>query len=162
MHEKWTRENIVWLAGYLEGEGSFAINPDRRYIGISVTSTDLDILRKIKDIFEFGNICCSYKPENYKYVKSCNPGKKTQWKWRSHKGAIVYALMVAIFPFMGIRRKEKIKECIKSWIKCKREPIFKNCEECNDTFEQKRYKQHFCSTRCNWRYWGKRRYRRTK
>lgn len=107
--DNWTKSNIAWLAGFLEGEGCFTLFNHKNHSGnvmaISATSTDLDILQKTKKIAGCGSIFSLKQREN------CKPA----WIWRVARKLEVYSLFAAIFDFMGNRRKERIKECMESF-----------------------------------------------
>ncbi len=108
--ENWARENIVWLAGYLEGEGCFFFRHyprkgsyDVDAIRIEAASTDEDVLKKVKFIVGDGGICGPYLKGKWKPI----------YQYSLRKKEIVYALCCALFPFMGGRRKQAIRDLIK-------------------------------------------------
>ncbi len=113
--ENWNRENLQWLAGYLEGEAAFCIvqYKGRKYhnFSITVSCTDLDLLEKCQRLSGCGTI-------GGPYIKASN--RKPMYSWGVRKEKDVYALCCALFPFMGKRRKEKIKEIL---IDFKNKPI---------------------------------------
>jgi len=47
-----SKEDLCWLAGYYEGEGSICTTKrgSRRYIRLEIASTDLDVLHKVQAI----------------------------------------------------------------------------------------------------------------
>ena len=108
----YTLNDIPWLAGLLEGEGSFEWRSDQRpgrirygWPVVALASTDEDIVRRAATLMGAKSIT-RYKGNNL--------GKKP-----IHK-AIVYGMnaadvMQAILPYMGVRRSEKIKEHLKKW-----------------------------------------------
>jgi len=106
--KNWSRERISWLAGLLEGEGCFKVgkhrNRNTRHIRIEVVSTDRDILEKCHEIIRAGHI---YVYPHRKY--------KTQYRYSVASEGSVIAVMFAIYPFMGARRRLKIRECIDAW-----------------------------------------------
>jgi len=103
----WNREEIVWAAGLLEGEGSFH-NPTNGQIQISCYSSDRDVLEKLLKIFQLGAI---YNQTMYPDSMS----KKQMFVWKVGQRADVLAILFAIFPFMGERRKQKIKEIVANY-----------------------------------------------
>jgi hypothetical protein len=104
----WSRESIAWIAGFIEGEGCFKVgrkkNRTTRTIRMELVTTDQDVALKCRDLIGFGNV--------YVYP---NGRLKTQYRYNVNKELEVYALMCAIYPFMGERRKAKIRECIAAW-----------------------------------------------
>lgn len=108
---QWTRENIAWLAGLLEGEGCFAHYrlPDGTLrLTIAVSMTDEDVVRKAWAIAGAGQICGPMKSRR-------NPEHKPFWRVNVVRQKHVYALCVALYPFMGARRAAKIEDMIRAW-----------------------------------------------
>jgi len=105
---------IVWLAGFLEGEGSFICSESRSTIKgkeysyprltLQFVSTDYDVAAKACDLMD----------------TNCNP---TKIPYRGikipYRGAIsnekAFDLMKELFPLMGKRRKIQIAESIAKW-----------------------------------------------
>ena len=100
----WTRENIAWLAGLLEGEGSFLFHRGKSLV-ISMAMTDEDVVRRAQQIACIGGV---YGP----YVRG---EFKPQWVFRCTDSATSYALMVAILPWLGTRRRETVCQLIDGW-----------------------------------------------
>jgi len=94
-----TTPNIAWLAGLIEGEGSFlwAKSPC-----ISVQMTDRDIIARAAALLG-AKVCGPY--EN---------GHKPTWAFRVH-GSRAVGWMLTLFTFMGERRRAKIAEVIARW-----------------------------------------------
>lgn len=95
---------IYWLAGILEGEAYFSIKDIHSSVGIAVEMTDEDIIKRICIIFG---------------TKYCKPKVRKSTHKQSYKtivrGAKAVEIMKLIFPIMGDRRKERIKNCIDSY-----------------------------------------------
>jgi hypothetical protein len=100
----WTRENIAWLAGILEGEGCFSC--DRGRPRIQVRMTDKDVLERCVFISGFGRI---YGPIN-------KPNRKPMWYWKVTNSEKSYALICAVYPFLMSRRAEKIRSVVSGYI----------------------------------------------
>ena len=98
---------IAWLAGIIEGEGCFISvlgkNPNFR---IQVKMTDKDIIDRIQKITNLGST-------NVEVMK--NPRYKTCYHWKICIQSDVAALMMTIYPFMGERRRARIKLLLKEW-----------------------------------------------
>lgn len=109
--EHWTRENIVWLAGLLEGEGSFHVKGSGKIV-IQLGMTDEDVVRKSAFLAGCGAVNGPYQSKRY----NCKP----IWAWKVSKGAHCYALCTAIYPFMGVRRKSQIELLMKAWFERQR------------------------------------------
>jgi hypothetical protein len=117
-----TREDIIWLAGLLEGEGCFWTYRtkystaggkvrEKEYPAVNVQMVDLDIVERVAALFaQFskGGKCAiqthEYKNEKHKTVYIV-----------SMTGWTAVDIMRAILPWMGERRTAKITELIKSY-----------------------------------------------
>lgn len=97
-----TMRDWGWVAGFIEGEGSFSIsgvNPR-----VSVTQVELEPLEKLVGFF--GGKIYPKKPAGY--------GKKQCYVWVL-AGEHGIALMMTIYPLMCVRRQGQIRACIVSW-----------------------------------------------
>src|ERR1035437_646637 len=101
------KEKQIWCAGVLEGEGCFRVKTPR-YVGyrpvilVNVGSTDKDVIERIVAAF----------PGSGKIAKrNMGGGRKPMFvvEWY---GKNAETLMKAIKPYMGVRRKAKIDECL--------------------------------------------------
>ena len=106
-----TKEEITaWLAGILEGEGSFIITKSgrNRYPCISLGMTDYDIIERVGDVWG--------KNPSGPYSYKCQSGKQQTPYWYvrvSGKEAVKW--INRILPFMGNRRRVKIRELLTIW-----------------------------------------------
>jgi hypothetical protein len=99
------RDDVLWLAGFLEGEGSFRYHYRQgKYaaLHVSVGSRDEDVILKAASIFGVGS------------VAEDDLAGKPFYRWQVN-GRGAYAVMVAIYPFMGTRRQQCIREAILDW-----------------------------------------------
>lgn len=105
---------VAWLAGLLEGEGSFWMITSRdggqygghkryRYPKIVVNMTDRDVIDRVSAMF--GNSTYKMPPaRNY-------PDRKQQWRAQiSGVGAAEW--MRRLYPWLGERRRAKIDEVL--------------------------------------------------
>lgn len=97
--------DTAWLAGLLEGEGSFFMIRDKgyQYPTIVVAMTDLDVIERVASMFGT-SIFPQKKDKRYPDGKI---GYRTQTT--GHKAA---GLMERLLPWMGERRSQKIKELL--------------------------------------------------
>ena len=104
------RDDLMWLAGYLEGEGCFTIsinytkNEGKSY-RILVTSEDIDVIERASKLLVGYSRITSSKPKHYHktfYGTNVNGSRAIGW-------------MMTLYNLMGIRRKKRIKEVIKDW-----------------------------------------------
>jgi hypothetical protein len=113
--ENWTRENIIWLAGLMEGEGAFFIRrrePKRRDApAVALQMCDRDVVVRAREIAGVGGaICLGDRAKHYP-----NKGWKDIWHWRVQKVDDAIALMWALYPWMGERRQQQIRDCLAVW-----------------------------------------------
>ena len=90
---------IAWLAGYLEGEGSFLRTVNR--IFVSVQTTDRDIAQRVATLLN-GTVYLTGKRK---------PHHKQAYMVRL-TGARAEYCMRLVRPYMGIRRGARIDECL--------------------------------------------------
>ncbi len=108
--DNWTREHLAFLAGLLEGEGSFILDRGK-WPRIKLKMTDEDVVRKAYELAGTGTMSGPHK-----VPKADGSGyHKDNWSWRVCNQYECYALMVAILPWMGTRRREQIMSVIKTW-----------------------------------------------
>ena len=105
-----TTKEICWLAGLLEGEGSFSIYPNGPNGGISprlrLSMGDKDVVERVAHLFKTK----VYKYDDYRgntprksmYVTVAGSNLAIQW-------------MMTIYSLMGERRRNKIKEILDIW-----------------------------------------------
>jgi hypothetical protein len=92
--------DIAWFAGMFEGEGSITDQSYKR-TQISFKSCDYDVIQKLQAVFGFGNITGPYhdRYENH----------QEYWQIRINKKADVLFILKSIYPYLGIRRKQRIE-----------------------------------------------------
>src|SRR5206468_7112381 len=108
-------KEIYWLAGYLEGEGCFTVNPSwhsktgkppsKSFI-LVVNSTDKDVIKKAAAILRHDASIHEVNKDKY--------GWKTQYKV-SIVGPLAIGWMMTLYSLMGDRRKARIREIIAEW-----------------------------------------------
>lgn len=93
------REDLIWLAGLLEGEGTFDLHKGK-YARIRVSMTDRDVVGRAAHLMD-GRIRMTISPVGLK------PMFHTEIT--GHKAE---AIMRELLPFMGARRSAKIGEIL--------------------------------------------------
>lgn len=89
------RDDVVWLAGLLEGEGTFDLQRGK-YPRVRVAMTDRDVVGRAATLLG-ARVRLSMKPAPY------------QATWHAEvQGDKATAVMKAVLPFMGSRRSGKI------------------------------------------------------
>jgi hypothetical protein len=100
-----TEKEVAWLAGWLEGEGSFIVRFDhlgRFSMRISGASTDRDTIERVQRLA--GGVVHVSEGQQTHW--------KRQWHWRLQRRAEARGLMCRLWPYMGVRRKVRIIEVL--------------------------------------------------
>lgn len=101
-----TETELAWLAGWLEGEGTFLARAPRppRYPGwrvvIQAASTDIDVVRRAHSLTGCGTVRLATRQE---------PHHKDLWLWSVNRRADVLELASTLLPHMGSRRRASIE-----------------------------------------------------
>jgi len=104
---KLTRGNVLWFAGLFEGEGFFRFCPKgRRSMGIRIKMTDRDVLEKAQSAFGGGI---------WDRQKILKPQHRQSYTWMLDARDQAYALLVAIYPFLGLRRQGQVEKWIEQY-----------------------------------------------
>jgi hypothetical protein len=100
------RNDLCWLAGLLEGEGSFMVGtPARpRTVSLSVNMTDKDVIERFASLVISG----------IQLSRLNVPNLKPQYRAQVGGGSGV-SLMRILLPHMGCRRREQIQRVIKAY-----------------------------------------------
>ena len=100
-----TQTQLAWLAGLLEGEGSFVHGPPSAPNSprISVQMTDEDVVRRVSTLFGLRFVS--------KTTAKRNPAWKTAYSVLL-KGRRAVALMIRLRPLMGERRRAQIDKAV--------------------------------------------------
>lgn len=102
-----TNEEIAWIAGIIEGEGTFGLRHNGRktskklYPFLEIDMTDKDVIEKLNKLIG-GHIYV------YERGKDGDLGKKSVYRVAIASKHELEPLLKSILPMMGIRRKEKI------------------------------------------------------
>ena len=99
-------KDIAWLAGFLEGEGSFTAHA-KRFPRITFKLVDLDVAERAAMLLG-GNVRGPYRgkyfKEHYQSIYSV-----------SVNGSAAIGWMLTIYSLMGARRKKRIYNLLKYW-----------------------------------------------
>jgi hypothetical protein len=104
-----TEIEVAWLAGLLEGEGSFSKGPPSKpnLPRIQLSSTDEDVVSRVARLFDI-RYCCARARKHINLI----PTKPIfQLQVRGSKAVI---WMKRVEPHMGVRRKEQIRVALAS------------------------------------------------
>lgn len=94
----------AWVAGILEGEGSFILRDGHRPV-VQLAMTDEDVVRRVHAFAECGVVNGPYEYN----------GHKPQWKFQITTSEDAVAFMKEILPWMGRRRMQKIEYILQIW-----------------------------------------------
>ena len=121
-----TEAETIWIAGILEGEGSFSFHltqsPKRkRKLRIRLSMTDIDIIVRARNIIHpNGNF-----RRDERSVQSFKDGYKRKDTYiLTVEGGSAATVMRTILPYMGSRRSERINECLRLWEETRRGPAY--------------------------------------
>jgi hypothetical protein len=119
--ELWTRENLAWLAGIFEGEGYVQGRP-RTYkrkdgrefttVGfrMTISMTDEDVITRAHQIAGVGNLNGPRRSPSM-----VARGAKPMWDFDA-AGVEAYALCVALWSWLGERRRSQMKTAMEAWL----------------------------------------------
>lgn len=99
----WNPPSVAWMAGIMEGEGSFLADSDRRYktepirLSVKCDMTDEDVIMKLALTAGFGTVNTSKRGEN-----------KRIWRWCGQGTQDVIDFEAMLFPYLGERRRKQI------------------------------------------------------
>ena len=114
-----TREELCWLAGWLEGEGCFfwgLVKGRNPRLSIQAFSTDFDVLQKVGALLDAPSII-RMKPRH-----RSNGGYRV-----TVEGECAAQLMRELLPLMGQRRSAKIRDILEKWDTRATRPMKKLC-----------------------------------
>lgn len=109
---QWTRENLAWLAGLFDGEGCIRTPPSKpgrrcRPPNLKVQMTDVDLVRRAASIAGCGTLSSS-QPRPHQRLRI--------YSWDVTKQLDVYALLIALWPWFGERRRAKTTSALTTWL----------------------------------------------
>lgn len=100
------RQDLLWLAGLLEGEGSFMPGPPSKPNSprVQVQMADRDVIERAAATLGTTQLCTYQAHEDWKAIYStCVRGKRA------------IAIMQQLYPLMGMRRRAQIERAIMSY-----------------------------------------------
>lgn len=100
-------KDITWLAGLLEGEGSFKKWGAKKSLTISLQMADKDIVHRAGKLM---NVKVGYSD----HTTRRNPKWKPIW-YVNVCGRRAAEWMMTLYCLMGERRKQQIREALQEW-----------------------------------------------
>lgn len=101
------------MAGIIDGEGWIGLTSPNRKWGnrlptICVSMTDEDVVRRLQALTGVGRVTTRPPQKGREH-------HKTVYRWTVWKQADAAGLMMTIFPLLGERRQEKVREVLDTW-----------------------------------------------
>lgn len=96
---EWPDSDLLWIAGLLEGEGSFTVHKTGAQIQCQMT--DKDVIHKLHAVTGVGQV-------NEPRLPTGNGGTRPFWRWGVYRRLEVEALSTALYLYMGERRQKQI------------------------------------------------------
>lgn len=108
-------DSVDWLAGLLEGEGSFIeftdTKSDKWRCKVYLKMNDLDIIERAQLVAGgVGTICPANAPSKLAHWQE-------SWQWQVQSIPDAIYVMLGVLPFMGVRRSKKIEEILEHAVK---------------------------------------------
>ena len=96
---------VAWLAGLLEGEGSFVAPPpsDPKRVRILIEMVDVDVIEKVSELVGLAYSRPSRRRENWKQSYKI-----------TIRGSKAVEVMRAVYPFMSLRRRAQFVKALNS------------------------------------------------
>lgn len=99
-------KEIAWVAGILEGEGTFSLIRGR-LPSVSLSMSDSDIIERVRVLVDPTRLISvtadqPRKDNKPRYTVTLNGTRAIQW-------------IMTIYPLMGIRRKARIRHLLEVW-----------------------------------------------
>lgn len=112
------REEIIWLAGLLEGEGTFVkAHSGKNSIRARLAMTDKDVIETAARVFP---------PSGPISIRKMEPPYKEAYtiSWSGKRAAV---LSSTVLPYMHSRRTEKINQLLKLASKIEKRALYCSC-----------------------------------
>lgn len=105
MDRLWTQREFAWAAGLFEGEGCFStgVYKNTRSFKAQLAMTDRDVVERFHKILGLGLL--RFKPPY-------QPHHKIQYTWTVSGFEDTQAVMAALWPWLGVRRRARIREIL--------------------------------------------------
>lgn len=107
----WTREEIAWVTGLFDGEGCISaktMNSGSDYTRLQLVMADEDLVRRAQAVFGLGTVIGPFYPNG-------NPQWQPVWRWSVTGQFDVLAVLVAMWPWLGLRRQQRARQAIEQF-----------------------------------------------
>lgn len=110
--------SIDYIAGFFDGEGTFGVYGSNQKPNISVTQTEVEILREMRDFVGLGNI---YKEK----IRNKNWSQSYKWSITGRENCLTFISLIK--PHLRLKRKidkaNEIEEVLTIQIKAQKEQL---------------------------------------
>lgn len=110
--ELWTRENLAWCAGIVEGEGYIGVRrtgtKGSLSLVVSIEMSDQDVILRFAKYIGMGTVAGPFR-------RNSPAHHKPTWTYGVY-GYQAYGLLIAILPWLCQRRQAKALSGIKEWL----------------------------------------------
>ena len=100
----WSREDLSWVAGFIEGEGCFHAGSSR---SISVAQVDREPLDKLQSLLGFGAIRGPFV--------HLRGNHRPYYRWDVTSFELAQATVAAIWTWLSSRRKTQATNMLEAW-----------------------------------------------
>lgn len=102
-------KDIAWLAGLIEGEGSFYLSPDAKQVAIYLRMTDEDVVVRAKLMFGIHTgVLVLTRGNSGRLRRNAMYGINV-------RGSAAVGWMLTLYSFLGARRRAKIRDIVSRW-----------------------------------------------
>lgn len=104
---------IAWVAGLLEGEGSFVLTKEsgrkRQTLTVRCSMTDLDVINRLAGVVDGGAV----NQDGYRNGATRTAERyKRIYTWQMSRRTEVVELINLLYPYMGLRRQAQMRVLI--------------------------------------------------
>jgi hypothetical protein len=97
-----TEGEIAWVAGIIEGEGSFIrAGKNANAVTVKVAMKDEDVIKRLQTVTQMGSVCYD---------------KYGMWTWQVARRDESPVLIELVRPWMGVRRTAKINDVMSTFV----------------------------------------------
>ena len=93
------KHEMAWATGIFEGEGTIVTSSIGSHI-LRVTMCDKDVIERLHSVIGLGSV-------SLKKLKNAPKHWKPQWMWSLYRNGEVYAVLAAMYPLLGERRRTR-------------------------------------------------------
>ena len=116
--------DVAWLAGILEGEGSFHCQDNGTSAMIKLSMSDIDVVERAARILGYNGKMMEYTPNKGKRMYTIQMYGDISIQW-----------MMTLYTLMGERRREKIRSILILWKDYEKKPLRTTCRRGHEVIE---------------------------